>query len=164
MKIVIAGAGEVGKHLTKILSHDNHEITVIDVSPSELYALSLHLDILTIEGSALSISILQKAKVQSCDLYIAVTHFPEMNVASAVIAKQLGAPKTIARVRDAELLEEKNRLLFENMGIDSIIYPQMLAARKLKKSFNSQQHESFLILQTDCYHFLCLKLKKTMML
>lgn len=133
MKIVIAGAGEVGKHLTKILSHDNHEITVIDVSPSELYALSLHLDILTIEGSALSISILQKAKVQSCDLYIAVTHFPEMNVASAVIAKQLGAPKTIARVRDAELLEEKNRLLFENMGIDSIIYPQMLAAEEIKK-------------------------------
>ena len=133
MKIVIAGAGEVGKHLAKILSYDGHDITIIDVSSSELYLLSLHLDILTIEGSALSISILQEAKVPTCDLYIAVTHFPEMNVASAVIAKQLGAPKTIARVRDPELLEEKNKLLFENMGIDSIIYPQALAAEEIKK-------------------------------
>jgi len=131
MKIIIAGAGEVGQHLAKILAYDEHDVTVIDVSSAELHTLSLHLDILTIEGSALSISTLNDAKVKNCDLYIAVTHFPEMNIASAVIAKQLGAPKTIARVRDPELLLDKNKELFKKMGIDSVIYPQDLAAKEI---------------------------------
>ena len=133
MKIVIAGAGEVGKHLSKILAYDSHDVTVIDVEEVELSSLSNHLDILTIKGSALSISVLTEAKVQDCDLFIAVTHFPEMNVASSVIAKKLGAKKTIARVRDPQLLEEKNVTLFSEIGIDSIIYPQALAAQEISR-------------------------------
>ena len=131
MKILIAGAGEVGQHLARILADDNHEVTVIDVDTQNLKQLSLHLDILTIEGSALTISVLNEAGVATCDLYIAVTHFPEMNIASAVIAKKLGAPHTIARVRDPELLLEKNQKLFREIGIDSIIYPQVLAAQEI---------------------------------
>lgn len=133
MKITIAGAGEVGKHLSKILAYDNHDIIVIDVEEQELTQLSNHLDILTIQGSALSLSVLQEAKASECDLFIAVTHFPEMNVASAVLAKKLGAKKTLARVRDPQLLEEKNMKLFREIGIDSIIYPQALAAREITR-------------------------------
>jgi len=133
MKITIAGAGEVGKHLSKVLAFDAHDVTVIDVEEGELSKLSNQLDILTIKGSALSISILLEAKVSDCDLFIAVTHFPEMNVASSVLAKKLGAKKTIARVRDPQLLEEKNIKLFNEIGIDSIIYPQALAAREITK-------------------------------
>ena len=118
MKIIIAGAGEVGQHLARILADDHHEVTVIDVDSQNLKQLSLHLDILTVQGSALTISVLNEAGVAACDLYIAVTHFPEMNVASAVIAKHLGAPHTIARVRDPELLQGKNMKLFQEMGID----------------------------------------------
>ncbi|MBR6265058.1 MAG: NAD-binding protein, partial [Bacteroidales bacterium] len=131
MKIIIAGAGEVGQHLARILADDHHEVTVIDVDSQNLKQLSLHLDILTVQGSALTISVLNEAGVAACDLYIAVTHFPEMNVASAVIAKHLGAPHTIARVRDPELLQGKNMKLFQEMGIDSIIYPQALAAQEI---------------------------------
>ena len=83
MKIIIAGAGEVGQHLARILADDHHEVTVIDVDSQNLKQLSLHLDILTVQGSALTISVLNEAGVAACDLYIAVTHFPEMNVASA---------------------------------------------------------------------------------
>ena len=131
MKIIIAGAGEVGQHLARILADDKHDVTVIDVDSQNLKQLSLHLDILTVQGSALTISVLNEAGVADCDLYIAVTHFPEMNVASAVIAKKLGAPHTIARVRDPELLLEKNKKLFREIGIDSIIYPQALAAQEI---------------------------------
>mgnify|MGYP003318894494 CR=1 FL=1 len=131
MKIIIAGAGEVGQHLARILADDKHDITVIDVDQQNLKQLSLHLDILTIQGSALTISVLEEAGVADCDLYIAVTHFPEMNIASATIAKKLGAPHTIARVRDPELLLDKNKKLFQEIGIDSIIYPQALAAQEI---------------------------------
>ena len=131
MKIIIAGAGEVGQHLARILADDHHEVTVIDVDSQNLKQLSLHLDILTVQGSALTISVLNEAGVAACDLYIAVTHFPEMNVASAVIAKHLGAPHTIARVRDPELLQGKNMKLFQEMGRDSIIYPPALAAQEI---------------------------------
>lgn len=131
MKIIIAGAGDVGQHLARILANDKHEITVIDVESQNLKQLSLHLDILAIQGSALTISVLEEAGVADCDLYIAVTHFPEMNISSAIIAKKLGAPRTIARVRDPELLLEKNQKMFQEMGIDSIIYPQALAAQEI---------------------------------
>ncbi|MFW5851138.1 MAG: Trk system potassium transporter TrkA [Bacteroidota bacterium] len=161
MNIVISGAGEVGKHLAKILAYDNHNITVIDVSQSELQLLSLHLDILTIEGSALSISVLTQAKVDECDLYIAVTHFPEMNVASAVIAKQLGAPQTIARVRNPELLEEKNVLLFKGMGIDSIIYPQALAADEISKFIQQSATREFFDFADGLLSLFVLKIDET---
>ncbi|MCQ2958584.1 MAG: Trk system potassium transporter TrkA [Bacteroidales bacterium] len=131
MKIIIAGAGEVGQHLARILADDRHDVTVIDVDSQNLKQLSSHLDILTIQGSALTISVLNEAGVAQCDLFIAVAHFPEMNIASAVIAKQLGAPHTIARVRDPELLLEKNVELYRRMGIDSLIYPQALAAQEI---------------------------------
>jgi trk system potassium uptake protein TrkA len=161
MNIVISGAGEVGKHLAKILAYDNHNITVIDVSQSELQLLSLHLDILTIEGSALSISVLTEAKVAECDLYIAVTHFPEMNVASAVIAKQLGAPQTIARVRNPELLEEKNIFLFKSMGIDSIIYPQALAADEISKFIQQSATREFFDFAEGLLSLFVLKIDET---
>lgn len=161
MKIVIAGAGEVGKHLTKILAYDRHDITVIDVSAVELQVLSLHLDILTIEGSALSISVLREAKVHECDLYIAVTHFPEMNIASTVIAKQLGAPKTIARVRDPELLEKKNLKLFEKIGIDSIIYPQALAAQEIMRFVQQSATREFFDFANGLLSLFVLKIEET---
>ena len=161
MKIVIAGAGEVGKHLTKILAYDRHDITVIDVSAVELQLLSLHLDILTIEGSALSISILKEAKVEDCDLYIAVTHFPEMNIASTVIAKQLGAPKTIARVRDPELFDEKNLKLFKEIGIDSVIYPQALAAQEIMRFVQQSATREFFDFADGLLSLFVLKVEET---
>ena len=101
MKITIAGAGEVGKHLSKVLAFDAHDVTVIDVEEGELSNLSNQLDILTIKGSALSISILLEAKVSDCDLFIAVTHFPEMNVASSVLAKNLELKNNCTSARPA---------------------------------------------------------------
>lgn len=128
MKILIAGAGEVGSHLAKMLSYEGHDLTIIDIKQSELKSVDLHLDLLTIDGSALSFETLRDAKVADMDLFIAVTHYPEMNIASAIIAKKLGARKCIARVRHSEHLKSANRKLFKELGIDSLVYPQQLAA------------------------------------
>jgi trk system potassium uptake protein len=131
MKILIAGAGEVGTHLAKMLSYEGHDLTIIDIKQAELKNVDLHLDLLTIDGSALSFDTLKEAKVEEKDLFIAVTHFPEMNIASAIIAKKLGAKKCIARVRHSEHLKQVNRQLFRELGIDSVVYPQQLAAQEI---------------------------------
>jgi len=131
MKIVIAGAGEVGSHLAKMLAYGGHDITVIDIKQENLREIDLHLDLLTIEGSAISLSVLQEANVDEADLFIAVTHYQEMNIASAILAKKIGAEKTIARIKDPDYLKTKNQRMFQEMGIDSLIYPQQLAAYEI---------------------------------
>lgn len=128
MKIVIAGAGEVGSHLAKMLAYGGHDITVIDINQENLREIDLHLDLLTIEGSAISLTALQEANVDQTDLFIAVTHYQEMNISSAILAKKMGAEKTIARIKDPDYLKPKNQRMFQEIGIDSLIYPQQLAA------------------------------------
>ena len=73
MKIVIAGAGEVGTHLAKMLSKDEHDIVLFDEAQDKLDNISAALDVLTVSGGAISISDLKEAGVSNCDLFIGVT-------------------------------------------------------------------------------------------
>lgn len=131
MKIIIAGAGEVGSHLAKMLSYEGHDLTVVDIATASLKNLQLHLDLLTIEGSVLSLTTLEDAKVGSADLFVAVTHFQEMNISSAIMAKKLGAKQTIARIKDPDFLRPQNQAMFKELGIDQLVYPQRLAALEI---------------------------------
>jgi len=131
MKIIIAGAGEVGTHLAKMLTLENHDITVIDIEPDQIKNIELFIDIRTIEASAISLSGLIEAGVAGADLFIAVTHFQEMNISSAILAKKLGAKKTIARIIDSEYIKIHNVQMFKELGIDSLIYPQYIAAQEI---------------------------------
>jgi trk system potassium uptake protein len=131
VRIIIAGAGEVGTHLSKMLSYEGHDLTVIDIEAANLKQLQQHLDLLTVEGSAISLKALEKAKVNGIDLFVAVTHYQEMNIASAVMAKKLGAKQTIARIIDPDFLTTDNQDMFRKMGIDHLVYPQKLAAAEV---------------------------------
>ncbi len=131
MKIVIAGAGEVGKHLAKMLSQENHDIVVIDPEESRIEEISSSFDILTINGSATSFDILKEAGVKKADLFITVTHYEETNILSAILGKRMGAKKTIARVDNMEYLLPVYRETFESLGIDYLIYPELIAAREI---------------------------------
>lgn len=131
MKIIVAGAGEVGTHLARMLSRETHDITVVDPDQKNLDNVAAHADLVTICGSSTSFAILKEAGVRSCDLFIAVAPTEEINLASAMIAKRLGAKKTIARINNQEYLQPINKPHFIAMGIDSMIYPQKLAAREI---------------------------------
>lgn len=111
--------------------YEGHDLTVIDTAAAALKSLQQHLDVLTIEGSALSLNILEEANVANTDLFIALTLFQEMNISSAIMAKKLGAKQTIARVKDPEFLRPKNEAMFKELGIDQLIYPQKLAALEI---------------------------------
>ena len=131
MRIIIAGAGEVGTHLAKMLSNENHEIILIDTEEDRLKPVDSSMDVLTYVGSATSINILQEVLQKKTDLFIAVTHWEDTNITSSILAKRLGAIKTIARIDNLDYLEHSTLEFFKSLGIDSLIYPELIAAREV---------------------------------
>ncbi len=131
MNIIIAGAGEVGTHLAKMLSQEYHDIVVIDPDTEKLAQLSSSADLLVVEGSATSIAALKEANIKKADLFVAVTSSENANILSATLAKRLGAKKVIARIDNNEYLLPNNKDVFLNLGVDSLIYPEKLAAREV---------------------------------
>lgn len=131
MKIIIAGCGEVGSHLAKLLSREEQDITVVDEDSSKLAVLDSNYNLLTCQGRPTSFQTLRQAGVEGCDLFIAVTPFETRNVVSCAIAKSLGAEKTVARVDNYEFMEQANRSFFSSIGADDVIYPEYLAAQEI---------------------------------
>lgn len=133
MRIIIAGAGEVGFHLAKLLSMEGHTITVVDLDNDKLASISNQLDLGVLNGSSTSFGTLIQASVQRADLLIAVTNTEEVNLTTCIIAKHLGAKKTIARIANVEFLMKKEKLDLSTLGIDELISPSSLAAREIKR-------------------------------
>ena len=133
MKIVIAGAGEVGSHLAKMLSNESNEITVIDMDSQRLESLKTNADVITVEGNPSAIHVLQEAGVSNADLFIAVnpSESQDVNIVSAMLAKKLGSKKATARINNEEYLSYENKYLFTEMGIDLMFYPEKIAAGEI---------------------------------
>ena len=131
MRIIVAGAGEVGVHLAKMLGNEYHDIVVIDSDEELLRSLDNVVDVTTVNGSATHISTLVEAGIKKADLFIAVTHFEETNIIAAVLGKRLGAKKVIARIDNNEYLQPNNKEIFLNLGIDYLFYPEKIAAREI---------------------------------
>ena len=133
MKIVIAGAGEVGSHLAKMLSNESNEITVIDMNGERLQNLRTVADIITVEGNPSAIHVLQEAGVATADLFIAVnpSESQDVNIVSAMLAKKLGSKKATARINNEEYLSYENKYLFTEMGIDLMFYPEKIATAEI---------------------------------
>ncbi len=131
MRIVIAGAGDVGTHLARMLAQSEHYITVIDPDEERLKPVDAASDLLTYKGSLTSLNTLREAIKKNTDLFIAVAHDESTNITSAILAKKLGAKKVIARIDDIEFLERGNKEFFREMGIDHLIYPEMIAAKEV---------------------------------
>jgi trk system potassium uptake protein TrkA len=134
MKVIIAGAGEVGTHLARMLTNENHDIILIDDSPEKLAKISNDIDLLSILGSAHSFHDLKKTGLAKADLFIAVTPFEERNVLACSMASYLGANRTIARINNSEYLKNEYRKKLEDMGINELIYPESLAAKEIVAS------------------------------
>ncbi|MDG2357736.1 MAG: Trk system potassium transporter TrkA [Polaribacter sp.] len=131
MKIIIAGAGDVGFHLAKLLSYESQDTYIIDFDGEKLEYLNSHLDIITKKGDATSIQLLKEIGIDSADLLIAVTDSQNTNFTIAVIGKSLGAKKTIARIDNSEFLSDCE-IDFKKFGLDFMISPEELAANEIK--------------------------------
>ncbi|WP_209405865.1 Trk system potassium transporter TrkA [Pseudozobellia sp. WGM2] len=136
MKIIIAGAGEVGFHLAKLLSYESQDITLIDTNKESLAYADTHLDIRVLRGDATSIAVLKDANVQDSSLMIGVTASETTNLTLCMLAKQLGCKQTIARISNTEFVEDRETLRFSELGIDELISPEELAATEIKLLLN----------------------------
>lgn len=132
MRIIIAGAGEVGFHLAKLLSFESQNITLIDPDVESLTYADTHLDIKVLRGDATSISILKEAQVGTSDLVIGVTASQATNITLCLLAKQLGCKRTIARISNTEYIHNKEEIKFADLGIDELISPEMLASQEIQ--------------------------------
>ena len=148
MKIVIAGAGEVGSHLAKMLSSssETNNITVLDSNPERLEALSGTTDVLTVEGDPSSIEKLKEAGADRADLFIAVSPaaLQDVNIVSSLLAKNLGAKKVAARINNQEYMKAENRLLFTSLGIDLLFYPEKVAAEEISELLKHSASTEFM--------------------
>ena len=131
MKIVIAGAKAIGAYLAKLLSRNNEDITLIDSNEESLDSISADLDVLTLHDTPGSISAMITAEVPHCDLYIAVTSDQHVNMNSCSLAKSLGAKRTVAKVEDYEFANPDFSDHLHRIGIDSVIYPELLGAKDI---------------------------------
>jgi trk system potassium uptake protein TrkA len=148
MKIVIAGAGEVGTHLAKMLSQERHDITVMDENEERLaFFARSGVEILPVAGNPISPTALEKARVKQADLFVSVMPEEATNITACMLAANMGAQKTFARINNYEYLLPRNRELFEKIGVSSMIYPEMLAAKEIvtciKKPWTRQYWELF---------------------
>ncbi|MDA0325603.1 MAG: Trk system potassium transporter TrkA [Bacteroidetes bacterium] len=136
MKIIIAGAGEVGFHLAKLLSYESQEIILIDLDKERLAYAETHLDIKVVKGDITSVSVLKESNIANADLFVSVTSSQTANITSCVLAKQLGAKRTIARISNTEFIEHKDEVGFETLGIDELISPESLASSEIELLLN----------------------------
>lgn len=134
MKIIIAGAGAVGTHLAKMLSVENENVILLDESEEKLGKMESLFDLQAIVGDPTKISALQSAGVNGAELFVAVTPDESRNITSCILAHYLGAKKTIARIDNYEYLLPKNKAYFASLGVDSLIYPEQLAAEEIATS------------------------------
>jgi trk system potassium uptake protein TrkA len=146
MRIIIAGDGEVGKHLIKLLTAEGHAITLIDTNQELLDAATAHYDVNVVKGNATAFSVLQAAGIDHTDLFVAVTQSEEANLLACVIAKKLGVAKTVARIRNVEFREHRDLLDLKSFGVDEVISPDSLAAKEIERLLNVAQ-------LTDIYDF-----------
>ncbi len=133
MKIVIIGAGEVGRHLCQQLSMEEHDVILVDRNPQKLQRAEADLNIMTVEGNGASARILDEIGTAKADLFIAVTNIDEVNLIACLLAKEFGASKRIARVRSEEYITSSYPIDEKQLGIDLIINPDMAMADEIMK-------------------------------
>lgn len=134
MRIVIAGAGAVGTHLAKMLSEENENVVLMDEQEERLGKMESLFDLKAMVGNPTRISDLAAAGVDKAELFVAVTPDESSNVTACILAHHLGAKKTVARIDNYEYLQPENKAYFESLGINSLIYPEQLAAEEIATS------------------------------
>jgi len=146
MKIIIAGAGEVGTYIAHMLATEEQDTYLIDNNKKRLDKAQQHNDIIGLEGDAKDVAVLIEAGVKSCDLLIAATSSEETNLLICILGKKLGAKRTISRISNFEEIGSNMRTLYKEIGVDHVISPVEIAAKEIHQLI---KHEAFL----DNYDF-----------
>lgn len=132
LNIVLVGAGEVGFNLSKFLSKENYNLTVIDIDPIKCNRIKNTVDASVIEGDGCSQRVLQSINFSEVDYFLALTKIDEINLVASTIAKKMGARNIIARLRNTEYIHSNALVSPQNFGIDDVIYPEKSAQKEIE--------------------------------
>ena len=132
LNIVLVGAGEVGFNLSKFLSKENYNLTVIDINPLKCNRVKNTIDASVIEGDGCSQRILQTIDFTNVDYFLALTKIDEINLVACTIAKKMGAKNIITRLRNTEYIHSNALVSPQNFGIDDVIYPEKSAQKEIE--------------------------------
>lgn len=160
MRIIIAGAGDVGTHLAKLLTREDMDISLMDENPDRLRDLDANYDMLTMVGSPTSLHDLKDIGVKDVDLFIAVTPNEATNITACLIANSLGAKKTLARIDNYEYLLPENKTFFKNLGLNHLIYPEVLAAQEIEEALRTNWMRYHLVLSGGALHLCVVKVRE----
>jgi len=133
LKVIIAGAGDIGTELAERLVADNHDVVVLEKDSNKISSLSNKLDAMVVQETGERISALMDSGIENADVFIAVTDSDELNIMYCMIAKKLANIKTVARVRNPEYTSSNMLLKSEQLGIDIMIDPEKFAALEIAK-------------------------------
>jgi len=161
MKIIIAGAGEVGIHLAKLLARENFDLLLLDEDSAKLKDLEASYDLITNVGSPTSITDLKESGIDRADLFVAVTPLESINMTACMLATNLGAKSTLARINNYEYLLPKNKEFFEKLGVNHLIYPEVLAAEEIVESLTTNWLRQNLSFCDDALILLGIKVRKS---
>jgi len=161
LKIVIIGSGEIGFHLSKLLSEEKHDVTVLDHDVETLQKVSEYCDVLTIEGEGTSVRDLMSAGVDQADLVVAATDVDEVNMVIAMIAKRLGNPRVIARIRNDEICGSDSPLKPSDLGIDVLIHPEEHVAGEIVRLIKRAAASDLISLADDRLQLIGLRLDES---
>ncbi len=160
MKILIAGAGEIGFELSKVLSEEQHDVTVVDERQRCLQRVTEHLDVLTVEGNASSPQTLVEAGAEKADMMVAVTSVDEVNIIASMMAKRLGVKMGIARVRNPELSKPDSPITPSELGIDLLIHPEESAANEIHQLIKRASASDIVSLAGERLQMIGLRIEK----
>lgn len=160
MRIIVAGAGEVGLHLAKMLSREELDVILIDTDGEKLSEVENNYNLIAIEGNPTSFDTLRRAGVDESDLFIAVTPYETHNIVACTIASELGAKKTVARIDNYEYTRPAQRAHFKNMGVDHLIYPELLACEEVMAAMRHTWARSWFELHDGALILVAVKLRE----
>lgn len=131
MNIVVAGCGKVGTMIISSFVEEEHNVVAIEKEPSALNEVTNIYDVMGVCGDSTDCDVLTEARIQNCELFVAVTNSDELNMLSCFIARKMGAKHTIARIRKPEYNIKSLSFLREQLGISMAINPELLAAKEM---------------------------------
>lgn len=132
MKIIVLGAGKVGKTLIKHMSNEDHDIIVVDQNATKVEEVVNQFDVIGVVGNGGSYDILMEAGAQDANLIICVTTFDELNILAGLMAKKMGTKHTIARVRNPDYSSQRD-FMRNQLGFSMIVNPELEAASEIRR-------------------------------
>ncbi|MEM6647315.1 MAG: Trk system potassium transporter TrkA [Bacteroidota bacterium] len=161
MRAIVVGAGEVGFEVARILSMENHDVTVVDTNADALAPVAERLDVLTVEGSGTSAELLEELRIREAKIMVAVTAIDEVNIISCMLAGRLAeGVTTIARIRSATLTQDHPALNAADFGIDLIIQPEMSAADEVVQLIRRASATDVLTFAEDRLHLVGMRIEQ----